>query len=852
MGCVMRPGPGTRVRQSLPFILTLFIVLMIVSSYSGTLTSPPYLDDFHSFIDDNAFYPHSLSVSALLALSRAHFGLARLLPDVTFALNHYLGHSGLIYFHAVNILIHLLVFFAALWFVSLVLAAEQNARPRAGLPYAPAGFFPLCVAAIWALSPVQTNAVTYLVQRMASMQTLFFTLSAACFIKARLIGGKKGRAAAVFFFPCALAGLCAGLSKENSAMLPAVLAVIDIWFFDSAWLNTIWAVCRKTGWKLRALAAATFLASSYYVFFVELPKILGGYSIRNFTLVQRLLTEARVVVWYMSLLAWPVPSRLAMEHYPLISTSLFNPFTTIPAILTIAALVFLAVRFRKRFPVITFGIVWFFMNLVIESTIVPLELVFEHRLYLPSIGFYLSVAALFAVLMRKAVSRLPHAEFAKAACSLLLVCASFFALLTFARNTAWKDGASIRLDTVEKAPENARANADYANILCEMGRHDEALKYAEKAIRLSKKGPEEYSLAQNAIAIALLKEGKTGEAIKREQKFLEIVASNRINVDAFPNVCLNVVQACLLEKRPKDAYKWALKALKYIQASDNSSYKKGLVEGVLLEIFISCNAIDLDPALTATCAAYLNRRSMTGGAFKTTGSLPAAPTKSMTPEAPGGCPASIPAPGVEDPAIPEVLTAMVFITHGEGEHARRIIAREHAKHPDDPLVKAAMAKLQEEDAKNLEQKKKWNSLQKYVLRPYSRFNFDMAVAYLVQSYHLPKLLRHIGKNCLDAALTDCPASRDAQLLEAWWLYNENDAVRAAQNARKLLARDPNNSKVWLALGFFLAKEGDNTEAVAAFRKVIELYPGYSQRTIVEGLCSQLNRGKNIESASARE
>src|SRR5208337_1587263 len=79
-----------------------------------------------------------------------------------------------------------------------------------------ANFFPLCVAAIWALSPVQTSAVTYLVQRMASMQALFFTLSVACFIKARLLSGKKTRSATIFYFLCALAAICSFLSKENS------------------------------------------------------------------------------------------------------------------------------------------------------------------------------------------------------------------------------------------------------------------------------------------------------------------------------------------------------------------------------------------------------------------------------------------------------------------------------------------------------------------------------------------------------------------------------------------------------------------------------------------------------------
>ena len=366
---------------------------MIFSVYSNTFASPPFLDDFHAFIYPKELHIHSLSISALLSL--AHQGWTRFLPILSFALNNYLGHGKLVYFHAVNILIHLLAFFAVFWFVKEVLRAEQRMRPDGEeAPYAIEDFFPLCVAALWALSPVQTSSVTYLVQRMASMQALFFTLSAACFIKARLLCERKDRKASFFYFLCALSGLCAGLSKENSAMLPVVLAAIDIWFFESAWLKKGLNLWRKAGWKIRSVAAAGVVSSSCYALFVLLPKSLAYYSIRDFTLAERLMTEARVVVWYMSLMLWPAPSRLAMQHDPQISTSLFSPVTTIAAILLIAGLVFLAVRFRKRQPVITFGIVWFFLNLVIESTIIPLELVFEHRLYLPSMGFYLSVAAL--------------------------------------------------------------------------------------------------------------------------------------------------------------------------------------------------------------------------------------------------------------------------------------------------------------------------------------------------------------------------------------------------------------------------------------------------------------------------
>ncbi len=779
---------------------------MIFSSYSNTFTSPPYLDDFQSFIYEKALYLPSISASSILSLSQTKFGWTRFLPLVTLALNHSLGHSNLIYFHAVNLLVHLLAFFAVFWFVRQVLAAGRNSN-GGEVPSEIERFFPLCAAAIWALSPVQTSAVTYLVQRMASMQALFFTLSVACFIKARLLSGKKTRSAVVFYFLCALSAVCSFLSKENSAVLPVALALTDVWFFDSAWLKKAWALCRKTGWKVRAAAVAALLSSSFYAFTVVLPKLLSSYATRDFNLVERLLTEGRVVVWYMSLLLWPDPARLSMEHGVKISTSLFSPLTTFPALLLIVALIFLAIRLRRRFPVLTFGIIWFFLNLVIESTIIPLELVFEHRLYLPSIGFYLSVAALFAILFRRNAGRLSEAEFAKATCSLLLIGAACLALLTFNRNDDWENKVTIHYDAVKKAPNNPRASADYANTLCEAGRYEEAIKYAVKAIELGSKRCEAGALAQIAINVALTKLGKIDEAIERGEDFLKNSSSD-IEASHIPDFCLNMAWCYITEKKPEKAYKWALEALSYVQRTDNSSYKKARVESELLAIFSQFGPQEVDP---------------THGGVSEQGDLP-----------------------------PALQVAMVFKKHREQQYAREIIEREYAKDPRDPHLQTEIENLQKEDAQNSVQKEKWNSFQKYVRNPFSRFNFDMAMAFLVQEKHLPKFFLDLGERRLDAALEISPDSRDARLLKGWYFYNEDDAGHAVEAVRKVLEGDPENSNAWLALGFFSAKAGDTDGAAAAFDKVIELYPGYPRRALVEELCRQLRQGEPIASASNRE
>ena len=120
-------GPASRTAiKTFQYVITAAVVLMIFSAYSNTFTSPPFLDDFHSFINDKALYLDSVSVSSILSLSQSKFGWTRFLPVVTLALNHSLGHSKTIYFHGVNLLIHLLAFFAVFWLVRQVMAAAKE------------------------------------------------------------------------------------------------------------------------------------------------------------------------------------------------------------------------------------------------------------------------------------------------------------------------------------------------------------------------------------------------------------------------------------------------------------------------------------------------------------------------------------------------------------------------------------------------------------------------------------------------------------------------------------------------------------------------------------------------------
>jgi hypothetical protein len=197
----------------------------------------------------------------------------------------------------------------------------------------------------------------------------------------------------------------------------------------------------------------------------------------------------------------------------------------------------------------------------------------------------------------------------------------------------------------------------------------------------------------------------------------------------------------MIEKKPGEAYRWTFEALKYVQQTDNAPHKKRLVEMSLL--------------------AILSR---------------------FGPQETGLIHDGAPDPGDLPPAI---WIAMEFKKHGEEQYAREIIEREYAKTPGDPHLQTAIEDLRKEDAQNSAQKEKWKSFQKYVRNPFSRFNFDMAVAFLVQEKHLPKFFQDIGERRLDAALEISPDSRDAWLLKGWYRYNQDDAGHAVEAARKV-------------------------------------------------------------------
>jgi tetratricopeptide (TPR) repeat protein len=221
-----------------------------------------------------------------------------------------------------------------------------------------------------------------------------------------------------------------------------------------------------------------------------LDRILSAYSHREFTLTQRVLTELRVVMFYISLLLWPQPSRLNLDHDFVLSRSLTDPLTTLGSLIAIVALIGLAVVTAKREPLLSYGILWFLGNLVIESSVIGLELVFEHRNYLPSMFAILAVTSL--------VWR--HVKPIWPGIVLLAVAGVLCTVWTFERNRIWSDELALYRDCAEKSPAKARPHNNFGAVLLRRGRLAEAIDRFQSALRIKPDYADAHYNLGNALA----------------------------------------------------------------------------------------------------------------------------------------------------------------------------------------------------------------------------------------------------------------------------------------------------------------------------------------------------------------
>ena len=477
--------------------LLVLLAVAVIFIYAETLSGPFIFDDRNNIRDNPHIRISQITWSGLTSAAVDSPSHHRPVANISFALNYYMHGYNVVGFHAVNIIIHIISGILLYFLVQTTFRtpALQSRYER----YKWISFFS---AAIWLFHPLQTQSVSYIVQRMNSLAAMFYILSFLCYAQLRV--HPQDRRKWALLSGCILAGMLALGTKENAATLPLFLLLYEWYFFRDLslkWLKEHLAL-------LAGLLLLTAIVALVFLGIHPLDKIWAGYAFRNFTPAQRLLTEMRVVIFYISLFFWPHPSRLNLDHDFALSHSLTDPITTLFSMLAIVVLLVLAVVTAKNQRLISFGILWFLGNLVIESSIFGLEIIFEHRLYLPSMMFSLVVVVL--------VYRWARPAWLKPLilCTLTIVAA----LWTYERNEVWGDRIAIWQDCIKKSPHKARPYNNLGAALADAGQYDKAIEQYHKALQINPYYPNAYT----NLGFALAKQGKVEQSITQFLKALEL------------------------------------------------------------------------------------------------------------------------------------------------------------------------------------------------------------------------------------------------------------------------------------------------------------------------------------------
>jgi tetratricopeptide (TPR) repeat protein len=440
------------------------IVLLGIASYSNTLNVPPLFDD-----DLSVSIANNIQKDITLYSFQGFIRVARWFTDVTFALNRKLHGEQVLGFHIVNLAIHLSSALVIYLFIQKCIEAlrhtfqiHHQSEHSAFLQR----FVPFTAAALFVCHPIQTQAVTYISQRYTSLAALLYISSLLSYLLARLSCSDPAKRIQVWAWGAAsfLLAVLAMKSKEISFTLPIMAVALELVFFQGKLLKNriFWAISAgllllipvqlmymlgagKAGTLLHLIQSAT----------TETPNIARG---------DYLLTEFRVIATYLRLLILPINQNLDYDYpvyYSLFDPSVFASFLLHVALAGLA--LFLFIRSGRHLTsdtpwpgvsmrLVCFGIFWFYLALSVESSLIPInDVIFEHRLYLPSAGFFMAAASCVAGLV---MQRLRHHRTAWILAGLLCI---VLTASTVARNRVWASELGLWQDVVEKSPNNARA-----------------------------------------------------------------------------------------------------------------------------------------------------------------------------------------------------------------------------------------------------------------------------------------------------------------------------------------------------------------------------------------------------------
>ncbi len=380
-------------------------------------------------------------------------------------------------FKTVNLMLHLLCGALLYWTTRLLLNAYGYTKEKAL-------WIALLSTSFWLLHPLFVSTVAYVIQRMAQLPLLFSLLAMIGYFKGReMLSSQPVQGYAIMTLSIGLGTILATFSKENGALLPLLILVIEF-------CNPI---CKgKPAWYWRAVclwlpSLAIIAMLAHYIDLSPDPWLN-----RNFNQIERLLTEGRVVTNYIILLFIP-----RIEGYGLfqdgyqISTGWLSPPSTFFSILFLLTLIISAFVYRKKYPLIALAILFFFAAHLMESTVIGLELYFEHRNYIAAIFLFSPVAA--------GLSSLSERIKPSVVVLISILMLSMLAMMTWQRAMLWSNINKLQIYWAQNSPDSPRAQGKYADLLINAGQYQQANQILIKAIQHHPNGALMIQLLQQKI-----------------------------------------------------------------------------------------------------------------------------------------------------------------------------------------------------------------------------------------------------------------------------------------------------------------------------------------------------------------
>ncbi|MBF0317953.1 MAG: tetratricopeptide repeat protein [Nitrospirae bacterium] len=521
-----------------PITALALIIVVAVLAYSNTLHGPFVFDDTHNIVEnqmvkDLRYFtdPHAVDNSTADKVMKDSVK-SRLFGFLSLALNYGLGGLDVRGYHVFNITVHVVNGLLVYRLILLTLTAPCLVTGTEGNgPATRRDSIALLCALVFVAHPVQTAAVTYVIQRFASQATLFYLLSLVLYIRSRLTKSTLTRYAT---YPLSiLSALIAMKTKEITFTLPVIIALYEF-FFLSGKLRTRLVY-------LVPVALTMLVVPMAHVGEVDsvsgLSRLDEGMRVTGYKGIPRwqyLITQLRVIVTYIRLLLLPVNQNIDYD-YPVYNT-LFAPevMASFLFLLTVFAagiyLYRLSLGYETehglRLRLMSFGVIWFFVTLSVESSIIPImDVIFEHRLYLPSVGFIVALTTGCVIARDGFFGKTRGVEATLAAFAIV----TLLSVATYKRNYVWQDEVRLWEDTAQKSPNKVRPHNSLGSVYMRMGRFDDAIREYQIALAINPGYAETYFNIGSVYAAT----GRLEEAVRAYKAAVE---SDARYVDAYNNL----------------------------------------------------------------------------------------------------------------------------------------------------------------------------------------------------------------------------------------------------------------------------------------------------------------------------